>query len=334
MPGEPALVYGAARGLVSSLNNQYTYFVEPEAAEVDEDALSGRFGGIGAEITRDEAGQFVIARVYRDNPAYEAGVQAGDIIVAVDGVTVDPAAPDMDDVLAAIRGEIGEPVTLTLSRGGQTFDVEIVRAELLIPSTFWRVLEEDPQIGYIQVTRFTGRTPDEVDTAIAELEASEVEAYVLDLRDNGGGLVDSAVSVVSEFLNGGVVLYEQRRDTGEQVFNASRGGSALEAPLVVLVNAGTASASEIVAAAIQDNDRGILIGQQTFGKGSVQLIRELSDGSSLHVTTAEWYTPDHNRIEGQGLVPTIEVAAVEGQDAPLQNAVTYLSGVLSGNDAE
>src|SRR5690606_29765275 len=233
--------------------------------------------------------RYVIVRVYPDNPAEGAGVEEGDIIAAVDGREVDATTTDMNALLSLVRGDIGDPVVLTLQRGDEVFDVEIVRAELLIPSTFWRVLEEDQRVGYIQVTRFTTRSPEEVKQAIEELREQNVDAYVLDLRNNGGGLVDAAVEVASEFLNGGVVLYEQRQGGADRVFNATRGGTALDEPIAVLVNNGTASAAEIVAGALQERGRATLVGEPTFGKGSVRLILPLSDASSLHVTTAEWY---------------------------------------------
>ncbi len=329
IPDETTRVYGAIRGLVTSLEDPYTTFSEPQAAEVNNTNLAGRFGGIGAELTRDEQGHFVIARVYRDNPAYEAGVMAGDIITAVDGVEVDITAADMNAVLAAVRGEVGEPVVLTLLRGEETLEVEIIRAEVLVPSVFWRILEEDERVGYIQIVHFTDRTTEELVQALEELSEQGAEAYILDLRNNTGGLVSSAVGVAGEFLNGGVVLYEQTQGGQEDVMNASRGGSALDAPLVVLVNAQTASAAEIVAGAFQDRARATLIGQPTFGKGSVQLILALSDGSSIRVTNAQWFTPDHHRIEGQGLTPDIPIEAVEGIDAELAAALEHLDAKLT-----
>ncbi len=329
MPDETTRIHGAAAGLVASLGNPYTYFQEPQASEVDTTNLAGRFGGIGAEIGRDEQGRFVIQRVYRDNPAYNAGIVEGDIILAVDGVPVDTSATDSNQLLAAIRGEVGTPVTLRLQRGDEVFEVTVVRAEILIPSVFWNLVEADPRIGYIKITSFTERTPEELRQALSELSTQGAQAYVLDLRDNGGGLVDSAVAVVSEFISGGVVLYEQRRGTGERVLNASQGGNASDAPLAVLINGQTASASEIVAGAFQDRGRAILIGQQSFGKGSVQVILTLSDGSSIHVTTAEWYTPNHHRLEGQGLTPDRTVEPVEGRDAQLEAALEYLSERLA-----
>lgn len=328
LPDESVRIYGAVRGLVASLDDPYTIFVEPQAAEVDNTNLAGRFGGIGAELTRDEEGRFVIATVYWDNPAYEAGVQVGDIILAIDGVEVDTTAPDMDGVLAAIRGDVGEPVTLSLQRGDDVLEVEIIRAEVLIPSTFWRILEEDERIGYIQITRFTDRTLEELRQALAELSEQGAQAYILDLRNNSGGLVDSAVKVTGEFVNGGAVLYEQTQGNVEKVMNAPQGGLALDSPLVVLVNPYTASASEIVAGALQDRERATLIGQKTFGKGTVQMILPLSDGSSIRVTNAQWFTPNHKRIEAEGLTPDIPVEPVEGTDTTLQRAVEYLAQSL------
>ncbi len=319
---------GAISGLVASLNDPYTFFAGPETTEVDEDNLAGRFGGIGAEIGIDEAGHYVILRVYPGNPAEAAGVRVGDIILAVDGVEVSPQTTSMYDLLAALRGEIGDPVILRLGRGPEVFELEIVRAEVLIPSTFWRVLEEDSRIGYIQITRFTDRTPEEVRQGIGELLDQDVKAFILDLRDNGGGLVESAVQVASEFLDGGPILYEVRRGQDEKAYNASRGGLAVEQPLVVLVNGGSASASEILAGAFQDRGRALLVGEPTFGKGSVQLIFSLSDGSSLHVTAAEWYTPDHHRIEQQGLTPDLTVTPEAGRDAALAAALEVLGSRL------
>lgn len=329
MPEETVRIHGATQGLAASLNDPYTFFIEPKAAEVDTTNLAGKFGGIGAELKRDEQGRYVIARVYRDGPAEEAGVQADDIIVAVDGHQTDATAPNMDALLAAIRGEIGTPVVLTLQRGDETLDIEIVRAEVLIPSVYWRLTEANLHLGYIQIVRFTERTPDEVNQAIGELREQGARAYVLDVRNNGGGLVDSAVKVAGVFLDGGVILYERNRSDEEKVFNAPGSGAALDEPLVILVNANTASASEILAGALQDRERATVIGQKTFGKGSVQLILALSDGSSVHVTTAEWYTPDRHRIEEDGLTPDIDVQPVEGTDAELAAAVELLAPGLS-----
>lgn len=334
MPDETARVYGAVRGLVASLNDPYTFFMEPPDAEVDAGNLAGAFGGIGAEISRTEEGYFIISRVYRDNPAAEAGLQADDIILAVDGVELDISVAEMNEAISRIRGPIGEPVVLTILRGDVRFDSEITRAEVLIPSVIWEPLEDDPRVGYILVTRFTERSPEEIRQAVDELREAGAEAYVLDLRNNGGGLVDSAIGVLGEFMDGGHVLTERRIGGEEQTFDAARNGTALEEPLVVLVNGQTASASEIVAGALQDRERAVLIGQQTFGKGSVQVIRTLSDGSALHVTTAEWFTPAHHPIEGNGLSPDIVTEPIEGRDAEIEAALSYFDDILGDSNAE
>ncbi|NDJ35581.1 MAG: S41 family peptidase [Chloroflexi bacterium] len=331
LPATEDRIHGAVGGMVSAVEDPYTVFVEPRNAEVDEGNLAGRFGGIGAVITLDETGQFVITRVYPDNPAAEAGVRSGDILRAVDGQSIESLGAEMNAVLAAIRGDVGDPLTLTVERDGEIRDYEMVRVEVLVPAVFWE-MTDNPSVGYIHITRFTDRSPDEVVEAIADLKAQGAQALVIDLRGNGGGLVDAAVGILDEFVTGGVVLIEERKGMQPEEFTVSRRGTALELPLVVLVNGGTASSSEIVAGALRDRGRAVLVGQQTFGKGSVQLIFELSDGSSLHVTNAEWLTPDGNRIEGAGLVPDVLVEPVEGIDAELQAALDYLNETLQVAD--
>jgi carboxyl-terminal processing protease len=324
MPDENALVYGAAEGYVSALEDPYTYFVEPQTAEVDQGNLAGRFGGIGAQLQVNEAGEFVIVRVYEGNPAAEGGLQADDVIIGVDGTPVEGDATDLDGLIALIRGEVGTEVTLSVRRGTDELDVRLVRAEVLIPSVFWE-MTENPRVGYIRITRFTDRAPEEVRTGIAELREQGMEALIMDLRGNGGGLVDASVDVLDEFVEGGVVLIERQQGGREDLYRASRQGEALELPLVVLVDGGSASASEIVAGALQDRGRATLVGQQTFGKGSVQLIFELSDGSSLHVTNSEWLTPSGDRIDTVGLTPDIPVEPQEGVDTSLLAALEHLA---------
>jgi carboxyl-terminal processing protease len=215
----------------------------------------------------------------------------------------------------------------------ETSDYFIEFAVVTVPSVVWRVLQEEPTFGYIQIIRFTSRTPDELRSAISDLRSHGVVALVLDLRKNSGGLLQESVQVASEFLDGGVVFYERTRD-GETATNALEGGAALDLPLVVLVDSGTASAAELVAGAIRDRGRGILIGQQTYGKGSVQLIFPLSDDSSIHITSAEWFTPAHTALDGTGLEPDISmIPAEDGRDVELGEAVRYLHQTI-GDAAE
>ena len=328
MPDEATRVHGAVKGLVASLNDPYTYYVEPQSAEVDSTALAGQFGGIGVDITRDANGQYVITRVYVDNPAAQAGIKEGDIITAVDGKAVDTSAQDDTALLAALRGDVGSQVTVTVKRGEQSLDFKMTRVEVQIPSAFWNLVKADPRIGYIQIVRFTGRTQDEVKRALTELKGQGATAIMLDLRGNGGGLVDSAVGVASQFLNGGPVLYEHSRSPSDRIFNATTDGIAHDVPLVVLVDGNTASAAEIVSGALRDRQRAELIGQKTYGKGSVQVILPMSDGSSLHVTTAEWLTPNHHPLQGVGLTPDVVTTPVAGQDVDIETAVTELQKTI------
>lgn len=330
LPAEEQRVHGAVGGLAAAAGDPYTYFVEPQTAEVDEGNLAGRFGGIGAELAQNEAGQFVITRVYPGNAAARAGLQDGDVLLSVDGVAVEAIGSALSDIVAAVRGEVDTTVLLEVEREGRVFEFAVVRAEVLVPSTHWRILADDPRIGYIQVTRFTDRAAEEVRTALAELREQGATAFVLDLRNNGGGLVDTAVDVAGEFLDGGVVLYETRRGQPEDTYRARAGGAATDAPLVVLVNEASASASEIVAGALQDRGRAQLVGAQTFGKGSVQRILPMSDGSSLHVTVAEWYTPDRHRIQDAGLTPDIVVESdTDAEDAALAAAADLVGEQLA-----
>ena len=329
IPEDPTTTYGAIKGALASLNDPYTIFIEPEPAAQEKAQLEGQFGGIGAFVQRDESGR-VILDPMRDQPAEKAGLRKDDVLIAVDSVTILPEMTT-DAIVLLIRGEVGTEVVLTVERAGVEEPLEIVveRAVIETPSAQWRILEEAPDLGYIQLTAFTERSNNELDQAFEELAAQGAEAYILDLRHNGGGLLEAAVDVGSQFLREGVVLREDRKNDGERIYDVRRGGKALDQPLVVLVNGGTASASEIVAGALQDYERATLIGEKTFGKGSVQLIYELSDSSRLHVTVAKWFTPNGHAIDGLGLTPDIEALETEedranGRDVQLERAISFL----------
>ncbi|HEX9922636.1 MAG TPA: S41 family peptidase [Anaerolineae bacterium] len=329
LPAESISTYGAIHGALATLNDPYTVFIEPEPASQEKAQLEGQFGGIGAFVSRDDAGN-VLLEPMREQPAEQAGLQTGDRLVAVDGR---PILPEMstDAIINLIRGDVGTEVVLTVERegGAEPIDLTVVRAVIETPSVFWRILEENPTIGYIQLTSFTERSNDELGQAIDELTEQGAKSFILDIRGNGGGLLETAVDVASQFLGDGVVLQENRKNEGERVYEARGQGKALDQPLVLLVNGGTASASEIVAGALQDRNRASLIGEKTFGKGSVQLIYELSDDSRLHVTVAKWFTPNNNAIDGVGLVPDIEVLFTQedrdnNRDPQLERAISYL----------
>ncbi len=309
---------GAIRGMVETFGDPYTYFVEPAARELEQDDLRGSFGGIGAEIEQTESG-FVL-RPYADQPAALAGLLTGDILLLIDGVEI---RNDMrlDEVVGLVRGPIGSIANLVIRRPSDNIvddelSIAVERTEIHTPSMQWRMADGTPdgyRIGIIEHRQFTERSPEEMRQAVQELSAQGATAYAMDLRGNTGGLLNSAVKIADMWLSGGDIVIEETANGSETVFSADAETIIDNAPLVVLVDHNSASASEIVAGAIRDNGRGVIVGQTTYGKGSVQLLHELSDQSSLHVTNAQWLTPNRVQISGRGLTPDIEVA--EGEDA-------------------
>lgn len=326
-PGGQNRTYGAIKGLAQSYEDPYTVFVEPEPRQRERENLSGAFGGIGAWITEDEAGHMLLDPM-PDRPAERAGILKDDVLLAVNGVPLDPEL-NADAVVDLIRGPIGEPVDLTVQRAGvaEPLVFSVVRERIETPSVEWRTLEQAPQVGYIAIRQFTERTASELDRALEELRQQEISYLIVDLRHNGGGLLESSIDVVSRFLSDGVVLYERRNNGEEQVYRVRSAPRAPAWPMVVLVDGATASASEIVAGALQDRGRATLVGDKTFGKGSVQLVYDLSDGSSVHVTVARWLTPNGHEINGVGLLPEQAVPHEDSRDAPLEEAVRYLTGL-------
>jgi carboxyl-terminal processing protease len=330
LPTAQQMTYGAIRGVLVTLNDPYTIFVEPKPRQLEKDDLRGSFGGIGAWVTKREDGAIVL-KPMEDKPAERAGILEGDVVVKVDDQEITPEMP-LEDVLLLIRGPVGTVVKLTISRTGQLEPLvfEITREKVETPTVTWRILDESQGLGYVSISLFTERTAKELEAALKDLKAQGTTRLILDLRNNSGGLLQTAIDVASQFLSDGVVLYEQRRDQEEKSYPVQRGGQATAVPLVVLVNGGTASASEIVAGAIQDLGRGVLIGETTFGKGSVQLVYDLSDQSSLHVTVAHWFTPNRHQITDNGLTPDIVVPLTEedraqGKDPQLDRATAYFN---------
>jgi carboxyl-terminal processing protease len=331
MPAERDRTYGAIRGSLAALDDPYTVFIEPAARDVERERLQGSFGGIGAYITRSAETGDVLLEPIPGNPAEAAGILAGDVLLAVDGA---PITPEMTvpEIIELVKGEKDTTVVLTVRHPGEAepVDIGVVRTDILLPSVTYRLLEADPTIGYIGLSRFSAETSNEVGVALQELQSQGATRFVLDLRQNGGGLRDAAVAVADHFLDEGPVLYLQSQQEGERVFNATNETLAPDEPLVVLIDGGTASASEIVAGALRDRDRATLIGSsKTFGKGSVQLVFDLSDGSSVHVTSARWLTPDKRQLDESGLEPDIQVELTQedidtGRDPVLERAIEFL----------
>ncbi len=324
LPDATTRTHGAIKGSVDTVDDPYTYFVEPEPAVREQEKLQGHFGGIGAYLELAEDGRIHLDPMV-DRPADIAGIEREDILLAVDGYIL-PVPVDLDDVTDRVRGPVDSVVQLTVLRGANQLDFEVTRKQIELPSVEWRRIDEVPGGGYIRIERFSGVTAKELEQAVNDLNAIDAgNQLIIDLRGNPGGLLDAAVDVSSVFLDGGPVLIERRSDGSEETYSATSGGVATAPPLVLLVDGGTASASEIVAGALQDRGRAILVGYTTYGKGSVQRIHRLSDESALHVTFARWFTPNGQVIDGQGLSPTISIPGdADGEDPALQQALKQI----------
>ncbi len=319
------LEYNAIRGLIFGLEDQFTSFVSPEAARlIDEDA-TGSFSGIGAYVQLNQQRALQITRVFQGSPAEQAGLKAGDLIIEVDGESL--VGGDLSEQVAKVRGPEGSIATFTVVREGEDkpLKVDITRATIEIKLVESKMLANN--VAYVALSKFdSSTTARQLQAAIQDLLEQRPVGLIFDLRDNPGGFLDQSVDVADLFLNAGVVLYERTKDGTEQVFRSDDDGLAQDIPLVVLINGGSASAAEIVAGAIQDRGRGELIGETTFGKGSVQQINRLGDGSQLRVTIARWFTPDNRGIHGEGIEPdlTVERGDDPQVDPQLDRAVEYL----------
>ena len=324
IPSEQTRTYGAIKGSVQTLDDPYTYFIEPEPAVREQERLQGKFGGIGAYLTLDEQGRVVLTPMV-DRPAARAGVEKGDILLTIDGAPL-PEPADLDQITDMIRGEVGTKVLLTVQRGEQTLDIPVERAEIELPSVIWRPVEEAPDAGYIRIERFSGLTDREFSQALNELMQQGADrAFIIDLRGDPGGLVDAAVAVAGHFLDGGVVLIEKHADGSQKEYRAESGVDVpVETPVILLVDGNTASAAEILAGALQDAGRATLVGEKTYGKGSIQRIHRLSDGSALHVTFAKWFTPNDRAIDGSGLEPDVVVESSPDHDSYMEKALELL----------
>jgi len=306
------IIYGALKGMLSNLDS-HSQFMDPDAYNEIKVETTGKFGGLGIEITIKDS-LLTIVSPLEDTPAFRAGLKANDKIVKIDGeVTRDIT---LMEAVKKLRGEPGTKVTLTILREKteMVFDATITRAIIQIESIKRvRILENG--IGYLKLVEFQENTPKDLSEALKRLEKEGMNSFILDLRNNPGGLLNVSVDVAEKFLEKGtlVVTTKGRRGPQNSELRARERNPYLEFPLVVLVNGGSASASEIVAGAIQDNKRGIILGTKTFGKGSVQTVIPLKDGSALRLTTAQYFTPSGRSIRGEGIHPDV---FVELEDVP------------------
>lgn len=328
LPTESELPHEAIRGVIAATGDQYTAFLDPERAEILKTDLSGSFEGIGATVRLRPDGAIEIVQPLSGQPAMEAGLRAKDAILAVDDVAI----PGMTlyEAISLIRGPEGTTVRLLVERQGvdEPFKVEVERARIEMPVVESEMLQD--QIGYIRLTEYGQTATTKLQEAIRDLDAQGAGGLILDLRGNRGGYLSTAIEVTSQFIGDGLIVSERYRDGREREHQAIAGGLALDTPLVVLVNGASASASEITAGAIQDRERGVLIGTTTLGKGSVQVSHDLSDGSELRVTIARWFTPNGRGIHAEGLAPDIEIEITEAdldaeRDPQLDRAIQYLA---------
>ena len=303
---------GAIRGLAQATEDPYTRYQDPEQARRSSAHLSGSFIGVGIRIELRDDLPFIIQPIPQ-SPAEAAGIGIHEYVLAVDGVSTEGMA--LSEFGRRVRGERGTPVTLTLRRLGETTerDVTVIRDRIIVQSVTTRVFDD---VGYLRIANFSSRTSGEVHHALSGFQTAGVERLIVDLRNNPGGLLDASVSATSRFLpEGELILRRESRKDPTQVYNAISGFRDLRTPLVILVNSGSASGSEVFAGALQAHGRATLIGEQTHGKGSVQELHRLSDGSIMRVTTGVWFTPAGVALAGagSGLTPDLEVQMSEGQ---------------------
>ena len=333
LPQGKELMYAVLRGFVNQLGDPHTAFVDPQHAAMFSADLEGHFEGIGARVDLAEGGGVRLTYLFPQQPAEKAGLQVDDVIVAVDDQDV--TGLSLLEAIGLIRGPEGSAVVLTIHRDGQpAFDVSVVRARIEIPVVDSKSLA-DGTVAYIALSEFSNVAPARLAGALRTALATNPVGLILDLRGNPGGLLDASVQIGSYFVPEGNILLERFKDGRERAYPRQGGYRLGNTPLVVLVDGGSASAAEIVAGAIQDAGTGILIGEKTYGKGSVQLSNTLSDESQLRVTIAHWFTPKGRGIHEAGLEPDIVAPftkedAAAGRDPQLDRAVEHLLGKQAG----
>ncbi len=301
--------YDAIRGMLSSLDDPYTRFLTPKEFNQMRIDTSGELTGVGIQISIDESSKnILVVSPVEEAPAYKAGILSNDLILSVDGTQTKGLS--IDKVVSLIRGRIGSEVTLGILRNNKIINVTLIREKIEIKSVVSKLNKSSSKflIGYIRLKQFSANASKEMRYAIRSLESNGSDAYVLDLRNNPGGLLESSIDISRQFLDTGIIVRTKTKNAITDIRRA-RGNALTSKPLAILINEGSASASEIVSGAIKDNARGILVGKKTFGKGLVQSVRPLVDGSGLTVTVAKYLTPNGTDIHQSGIRPDIEISA-------------------------
>lgn len=322
--GSPKEAYEAIRGMLGSLNDPYTRFLDPREFKEMQIDTSGELSGVGIQLSLDkETKNLVVVSPIDGSPASRAGVQPKDVIVAIDGKST--KGMSTEDAVKLIRGQAGTTVTLTLKRKAQTLELPLTRERIELHAVDHRIntSADGVKVGYIRLKQFNATATKDMRKALKDLEEKGVQGYVLDLRSNPGGLLMASVEIARQWLNEGTIVSTKTRD-GIQDVKRATGRALTTKPMVVLVNEGSASASEILSGALQDNNRAVLVGQKTFGKGLVQSVRGLSDGSGMTVTIAKYLTPSGRDIHKYGIAPdvTAKMTELEAQRLKLEDLGT------------
>lgn len=326
-----ALVDGAIRGMVEALDDENSGYMTPQQYPLMFDDLSGAIEGIGVVIrNNEEVGGIEVANVLEGTPAEAAGIRIGDVFVTINGQDVLGAT--QLELAGMVRGPAGTTVNITMLRNGEQIDFVVTRARIDIPNIEARIIE-DTAIGYIKLSQFTTEARKELDDAIQQLAPDTLDGLILDFRGNPGGLLTSAIDVASAFVEDGTILIEDFGDNHEQVFRSNGSYKGLQIPLVILVDERSASASELVAGALQDTGAATIIGEPTFGKGTVQTVQELVNGGGLRLTIARWLTPNRHWIHSAGITPDITIewdpeTFDDPADPQLQTAVSHLQSLI------
>ncbi len=322
------IVYGSIKGMVSSLGDPYTAFMTPKENKDFHDSLHGELQGIGAELTMKE-GVITVVSPLKDSPASKAGLQPQDIIIEINHE--DAIGLTLEESVLKIRGPKGSKVILKVIRKDVEEPLEIeIKRDIITLDSVSTEFKEDNKYAYISINQFGDTTVEEFDKALDEVLLKKPKGIILDLRFNGGGYLDGAVDIVSRFIEDNVVVIIRKRLEKDNEIHFTTGNARIkDIPVVLLINKGSASASEIVAGAMQDHKRGYIIGEQSFGKGTVQEVVNLSNGASLRVTIAEWYTPNNRSITEKGITPDLEIKRTiedyeADKDPQLDAAIEYL----------
>jgi carboxyl-terminal processing protease len=297
------LSQGAIEGIVEALNDPYSAYLNTETYELSMSGIQGKFEGIGAYVgVRDD--QITIIAPITGSPAEKAGIKAGDVVLEVEGESTSDMT--LNDVVLLIRGPEGTKVTITVLHSGETIPVEytITREEIVLSSVYLEMIDD---IAYIHITNFTERTNEELTPVISSIEDNSATGIILDLRSNPGGLLTSVVDVTSRFLENGYVLHSRDNKGNMEDFPVVNSGKKTSLPMVILTDNYTASASEVFSGALQDYERAVVAGTVTYGKGSVNTLYSLQDGSGIYITTHRWLTPNGRLIEGEGITPDYEI---------------------------